>query len=325
MVFRADADGVIGYGHFVRSVALAAYLRHDFDCIVATRNADAGHPSDWQMSLVADAGASLLSISTADLDSFDSQFVDSIAPSDIVVLDNYYFTTEYQRLVRSRVKALVCIDDMHDRHFVADVVMTVCPLTRADFSLEDYTRFYGGVDRAFLREPFFAPAVRRESQATVRRVAVAMGGADPFHLTDKVIAAMRHILPEVEIDVMAGQSVDVSESAHVHLHRQASASDIVEVFDRAGLGVFPASTVCVEAFARRLPVMAGYYVDNQRDFYEYGVAHGWFAPLGWLPSDEPDMEKRICLALERGVPQPPAFDFEKRMGEMIEVFKSLSC
>lgn len=325
VVLRADAGSVTGYGHFVRSVALASYLRNDFDCVVATCCPDAGVPSDWQLSLVDKAGASLLSLTATDLDSFDSLFIDSLAPDDIVVLDNYYFTTEYQRRVRSCVRALVCIDDMHDRHFVADVVVTVCPLTREDFSFENYTRFYGGVDRAFLREPFFAPAVRRECPEVVRQVAVAMGGADPFHLTDSVILALRRILPDVKIDVIAGQSVRVSESGdHIHVYRQASASDIVEIFDNADVGVFPASTVCVEAFARHLPVMAGYYVDNQRDFYEYGVAHGWFAPLGWLPDGEACIENRLREMLRRGVPQPPAFDFEKRKREMIDIFKSLA-
>jgi len=325
VVFRADADRVTGYGHFVRSMALASYLRHDFDCVVATRNADIGGPSDWQKSLVAEAGASLLPVYGSGLNEFDAGFMTSLRPEDVVVLDNYYFTTEYQRNVRSRVKALVCIDDMHDRHFVADVILTVCPLTRSDFSLEDYTRFYGGVDRAFLREPFLAPVPERNRPSIPCCVALAIGGADPLHLTDTVIAALQRILPEVEVDVIAGQSVSVEPSAGVRIWRDINAERIVEIFDHADLGIFPASTVCVEAFSRRLPMAAGYYVDNQKDFYRHGVSQGWFAPLGWLPDGEAYIERRLHEALLRGVPQPPAFDFEKRKGEIIEIFKSLSC
>ncbi len=323
VVLRADAGSQIGYGHFVRTVALAAYLRHDFDCVIATRNTDLGHPSEWQHSLVAEAGARVLPVYGSGLSEFDARFIASLHPEDLVVLDNYYFTTEYQRDVRSRVKALVCIDDMHDRHFVADLVLTVCPLTRSDFSLEDYTRFYGGVDRAFLREPFLDPVPHRERPALPRRVALAMGGADPMHLTDTVIAALRSILPDVEVDVIVGQSVAVDASAGIRIWRQIDAGRIVDIFDHADLGIFPASTVCVEAFSRRLPVAAGYYVDNQKDFYRHGVSQGWFAPLGWLPDGGEQIEHRLRHALRHGIPTPPSFDFPRRRHELVHIFKEL--
>ncbi len=40
VVLRADAGRGIGFGHFIRTLALAAYLREDFDCVVASRNPD---------------------------------------------------------------------------------------------------------------------------------------------------------------------------------------------------------------------------------------------------------------------------------------------
>lgn len=41
--FRADASAQIGYGHFVRSLALADILKDDFDCIVFSQT-----PSSYQ-------------------------------------------------------------------------------------------------------------------------------------------------------------------------------------------------------------------------------------------------------------------------------------
>lgn len=324
VVIRADADSLIGFGHFVRMVALASYLRHDFDCLIATRNSNLGQPSDWQKSAITESGARLMPIFGRDLTEFDSRFAQSLMPDDLVVLDNYYFPTDWQRNIRDRVKALVCIDDLHDRHFVSDVVMTVCPLTRSDFSLEDYTQFYGGVDRAFLREPFLAPFANRKKKTDPSRVAVAMGGADPFRLTDMAVRVLRHLLPESRIDVIAGQSVMVENMPGVHIWRQADAARIVSIFDHADFGVFPASTVCVEAFARRLPVAAGYYVDNQKDFYETGVTDDWFAPLGWLPDGKEALEQRLRRSIERGFPTPPVFDFVSRRREVVQIFKQLS-
>ena len=313
VLLRADAGSRIGFGHFVRTVALASYLADDFDCLVYSQNPDGSGMSQAQLAMIAEATATPL----------QGDFAEALAPGDIAVLDNYFFTTEYQREVRSRCRALVCIDDMHDRHFVADVVMTVCPLIRADFSLEPYTRFYGGVEWTFLRAPFLAPLPER-TPGPVKRIVTAMGGADPFHLTDRIIGIIRDINAATAIDVIAGPSVRVNESAgDVKVWRNVDAKTIVGILDRADLGVFPSSTVCIEAFARRLPVAAGWYVDNQHDFYRHGESEGWFTPLGSLLDSDEKIRERLAKAIQGGAPQPPAFDFAARREDIINIFKNL--
>lgn len=325
VVLRADAGSSIGFGHFVRTTALAAYLRDDFECVVATRNPDTGRPTPYQLSLIEEADALPSDLTGREREEFDAAFLDDLMPDDIVVLDNYYYPAEYQSEIRTRCRALVCIDDVHDRHFVSDVVMTFCPLDREDFSMEDYTRFYGGIKWSFLRQPFLAPARQRPS-GTIRRIAMAMGGADPFGLTDRYIALLRRIAPDVVLDVLAGQTVRVSyqQDQRLHIWRQADAKTIAEIFDNADLGIFPASTVCVEAFSRRLPIAAGHYVDNQEEFYAYGVEHGWFAPLGCMLDDDAQIERRLAPILSADMPAPASdFDFRRSRREIINIFKSL--
>ena len=102
VVLRADAARSIGFGHFVRTMALAAYLSRDFDCRVASFNPDLLRISDYQLGLIAEASATPLHLEAADRDAYDAAFVESLDPEDIVVLDNYYYTTAYQQHVRSR-------------------------------------------------------------------------------------------------------------------------------------------------------------------------------------------------------------------------------
>ena len=45
--FRADAGAQIGYGHFIRTLALADMLRDDFDCTFLTQS-----PSEYQQKEV---------------------------------------------------------------------------------------------------------------------------------------------------------------------------------------------------------------------------------------------------------------------------------
>ena len=42
---RADASAAIGYGHFIRTLALADMLKDDFDCTFFTC-----HPTSYQVS-----------------------------------------------------------------------------------------------------------------------------------------------------------------------------------------------------------------------------------------------------------------------------------
>lgn len=310
VLLRADAGRHTGFGHYIRTSALADILSDSFECEVVSYDTESGT-----------------------MEAHNEAFLRLIRPGDVVVLDNYYYDTGYQREVRSRCRALVCVDDMHDRHFVADALFSFCPLSRDDFSLEDYTRFYGGLEWAFLRAPFLRPQVRRDWPPRVSRVALAMGGSDPFGLTDKMIGVVRRAFPGVAMDIIAGREAAVTtpEGDDLRIWRGVGADTIADIFDRADAGVFPASTVCVEAFARRLPVAAGYYVDNQTDFYRQGVGNGWFHPLG----DLLDSPERLACRLLRNAgdspvpgkavfPPAPEIRFDLRRGDIIRLFAGLA-
>lgn len=311
VLLRADAGPTTGYGHFIRTSALAAYLAGDFECEV----------------LSFDTGRDSLAATNA-------AFLERVGKEEVVVLDNYYYDTDFQREVRSRCRALVCIDDIHDRHFVADALFSFCPLKREDFSLESYTRFFGGLEWAFLREPLLRPKVIREYPPVIRRIALAMGGADPYRLTDKMIEVLHRVLSGVPVDIIAGRNVLIGHSPddNISIWREVDAETVADIMDHADIGIFPASTVCVEAFSRGLPVAAGYYVDNQADFYRNGTENGWFLPLGNLLDPADDIAERLSALNERHSGResgavlacPPDIDFNARRKDIINLFKSLS-
>jgi hypothetical protein len=296
-------------------------LRNDFDVLFASFNAETGHPSEMQLSQIAEAGAQWLPLTGTDREQFDADFLAQLRHDDIAVLDNYYFTTAYQQSVRDRVRALVYIDDMHGCHSVADVVMTFCPLRREDFDLEPYTRFYGGIERAFLRPAFLEnteAALQKSTEAVSlvrgaklgneRRVLVMMGGADPFRLTDKMI----------RIAVAEGLT-----PVHEGIIKGCSPEQIRDMFDAADLAILPMSTVCTEAFARHTPVIGGWFVDNQHELYDYCVEHRYISPLGCLLDDEETLRSRLHDILSNGVTPAPQIDFVAKREETIEIFRSL--
>lgn len=325
IVLRADAGKSIGYGHLVRSTALAGYLKEDFDCYFASFGSGPRDLSRKQM-------LEILKVSTPfcvrgdTIERYDRDFLDQICPDDIVVLDNYYFSTEFQRAIKDKGCKLVCLDDVHDRHMLCDILFTPCPLERDDFSLEPHCEFYGGIKWAFLRQPFLAPVPVRNITTDIRKIVMAMGGADAFNLTDKMIHVIHEAMPCAHLDVICGPSVDISEESMrlADVHKNLSADQMVSLFDKADTGIFPASTVCIEAFSRKLPVMAGYYVDNQREFHEYGINNGYFASLGCLLDDAGDILSRLETVLLHRHPLPVVMDFNGQKDRVVQIFKELA-
>lgn len=326
VVLRADAGKSTGYGHFIRSLALAGYLKDDFECHFCTYNKDNsnGTPSDYQLEVII-ATCNPIPVIGNTIEEYDEDFLNEIRPSDIVVLDNYYFTTKYQQTIKDKGCKLVCIDDMHDRHMVCDLLITPSPLKRGDFNMESYTQFVGGIEWAFLREPFLQPNKIRDVRTKIKRVVLAMGGADPLNLTDKMIRITHEVLPDAEINVMVGDTVHITPESQkiAKIRHRLNASQIVDLFDKSDLGIFPASTVCIEAISRKLPVAAGYFVNNQEDFYRYSIQHNLFSPLGCLNDDSEDIIRRLRSAVDVNRPYPIIIDFKSRKQKIIDLFRNL--
>lgn len=83
--FRADAGREIGYGHFIRTLALADMLKDDFDCVFVTQS-----PTVYQKTEVAKV-CELAEVPATE-EKF-SLFLDMLEGDEIVVLDNYFYDT----------------------------------------------------------------------------------------------------------------------------------------------------------------------------------------------------------------------------------------
>lgn len=327
ILFRADASKTTGYGHFIRSLALAGYLKNYFDCYFATFNSDTIYkfPTDNQLKQIQEV-CTPIPLQGDSLQEFNDRFYEEIQPSDIVVLDNYYYTTDYQKKIKEKGCKLVCIDDVHNRNMVCDLLITVCPLEKKDFSVEKDTEFLGGIEYGFLREPFFHNLQKRNIQEEIKDVLIAMGGADAFNLTNKIVSLVHKVIPEAKLNIIAGETVNISEAtkAVAKVHRNQNADQIVALMDAADIGIFPASTICIEAMARRLPIISGFYADNQKEFYNYGVSHNYFSPIGCLCDHSDDLSFRVENALTHERPTPVRIDFEYRKEILIKSFIELS-
>jgi spore coat polysaccharide biosynthesis predicted glycosyltransferase SpsG len=260
VLFRADASPMLGYGHFIRSLALADMLKDHFDCTFVTQE-----PTETQRKQVAPI-CNLVEM-PSDTSKFD-KFIGMLHGDETVVLDNYYFTTDYQKQVKAKGCKLVCIDDMHDKHYVADVVINHSLAQKSLFSVEKYTKLCLGAEWALLRRPFLSqPKHKRIVDKRALTVCTVFGGADYFDLTDKAVRILKTLPDVFQIKAVVGfdkQKPD-DDSEKVGYYHNLSAEGMVHLFQDSDIALLPTSTVCLEAFACGLPVIGGFFVDNQKE------------------------------------------------------------
>lgn len=281
--FRADATTQMGYGHFVRTLALADMLKDDFDCTFFTVT-----PTEYQIGEMKNVCPYIALEEPTKLD----YFLDCLTGDETVVLDNYFYTSHYHKQIKEKGCRLVCIDDTHDTHYVADIVINhATGLNRSLFDVEPYTELRTGLNWSLLRKEFLQSFTRK--QRTLKDVFVCLGGADAKNITQKAIAAALQLKDEntrgfknkedvaatmqptadFNVQVVLGDGYPFWEKIHetyqnnpsVVFHKNLTARQMVDLMSKCRIGVVSASGLLWETQQVGLPVIYGYYATNQMD------------------------------------------------------------
>jgi len=267
LILRADGGPQIGMGHFIRTLALGEMLKDDFYCIYVTRN-----PSDYQRNEVNKVCEELIEL--PEDDSHFEKFLELLKGNEIVVLDNYFFDTDYQRKIKLKGCKLVCIDDLHDKHYVADVVINHAEgIENSTFSIEDYTQLCLGLKYALLRKPFFE--TRKEHACKEFDIVIGLGGSDPEDITFRLIEKLVKLTSISKMAVLLGSAYNGKANhigkSKIELFKNLSAIEVGDLMSKSKFGIFPGSTIAIEAIAMRLPIFIGHFIENQLEIFS-GIA-----------------------------------------------------
>ena len=202
-------------------------------------------------------------------------FISYLQGDEIVVLDNYFFNTEYQQRIKKKGCKLVCIDDMHDKHFVADAIINhSLGISISDYSIESYTKLYLGLNYLLLRKPFLEALQKNENHsiqvAEQLNVLLSFGGADQMDLTSRYLTMLRNIDNVGRVYIVVGDAYmgKTFEDLKFEYKRNLSAKEMVSLLQSIDVAILPASTVMKEALACKTTVIGGYYVENQMNSYK---------------------------------------------------------
>lgn len=312
--FRADADSIIGYGHFVRTLALAAMLKEDFDCSFFT-----AEPTAYQRTEVEKVCK--LRELPCDERKFKS-FCDLLTGEEIVFLDNYFFTPDYEKAIKNIGCKLVVLSPSKPHHY-ADIVINFVDKDITHYSVEEYSQVVAGLEWSILREPFRQPVI--ESKRKNNNAVISFGGTDQYSLTERVV----EVLGTTEYQLSVICTSRVSEGRRVSLvnkgvkvYTDIPAETVAELFEQAEYAILSSSTVCLEALSRGAKVLAGHYVDNQVSFYKVLMNEHCITGLGDL-LDVNSFEGLKERMSEASMQSRLHIDFINQKEKYISLFKSL--
>lgn len=271
--FRADGNSEMGLGHVIRSLALAEMLNENFDCRFIIRN-----PSPHLLIEIEKVCSHVIQLDSSKFDNSEAAYLTNeiISREDIVVLDGYHFESEYQKIIKSRGSKLVCIDDIHSCHFYADAIINHAPgLDPASYSTEAYTKFLFGLDYSLLRSPFLEIARDQRTILSIQNIFICFGGSDFNNLTLKAIKGTLDVSGIEHVHVILGSAnahkLEIEEFAkedeRYKIYENLSGEGMLEVMKKCDLAIVSASSILYEIVSVRMPVISGYYVENQVNVY----------------------------------------------------------
>lgn len=275
LIFRADGNASMGLGHIIRSLALADMLRENFNSHFLCRN-----PSDAIRQQILNICWRMTDIGhVPDEEEVPYLLQHFLTGREIVLLDGYRFDTDYQTQIKSKGNPLLCIDDIHPHPFVADAVINHAPgILPAAYSLARHTRLYLGLNYSLIRKPFLQAAQATRTIDKIENIFICFGGADPHNLSLKVlkgicgkvagISSIHLVLGSAHRSEQIIQHFAHSCKENIQIHKNLSAVQMAQLMRKNDLAIVPASSILHEVTAVKMPVLSGYYVDNQEKVYQ---------------------------------------------------------
>lgn len=280
VIIRVDGNSQIGLGHVYRGIALAEMLIEDFIIKFVTKK-------DTTISPIKEAGFEFAYIPQSVSLMDEPEWLNRNFPETIIVLDGYAFDEDYQQRIKDFNFKLVYVDDLLKGVQKADVVINHSPgVAKSDYKTEIYTKLALGLKYALLRKSFIdIDRDELKPKKEVKNIFVSFGGADPNDFSFVAAKELVEINSINIVNVVLGAAYQATEifklkSSKLKIHQQISGNEMFELMKSSDLSIVPASTTSIELASLGIPMMLGYFVENQEIIYQGFVKRNLIVALG---------------------------------------------
>lgn len=288
-LLRADGNAQIGYGHIMRSLAFGAMAAEFIPVRLFCRNAD---------QTARDAATSY-GIAIEDLSNIpvsdEAAFIAAQAGTrNLVFIDGYGFGSAYLEMLHQAGCFVVCMDDHHDRFFPVHAVVNVADLEYPErVQRLPLTGLTFGLPYALLRREFLEPSIALNPSDDTVLVCFG-GGGETLPLILNALDALENApvaCSKVRIVLHPSLLDRLPRNAYrfeVQSLSGLNAAQMRQAMQTCRFAILSASTVSLEARSLGIPVLAGYFTENQQGIYQSLVHRNEIEGCGDLRQVHPD-------------------------------------
>ena len=269
VVIRVDGNSNIGLGHIYRGIALADMLKDDYIIEFLSKK-------DTSISPIINAGFNYKLLPERNNLSIEPDWINKNYSNDtIIVLDGYEFDEDYQQNIKNFNFTLIYIDDLAKGKQKADLVINHSPsANKEQYITEPYTQLALGLNYALLRNSFIKfNRQKKQYSPQIKNIFVSFGGADLNDFSLKTVKELLNLKYLKTINIVLGAAYNHNKiyklnSSVVKIHKNISEQNVFQLMNSADLAIVSASTTSIELASLGIPMILGYYVDNQKDIYK---------------------------------------------------------
>ncbi|MCB0716169.1 MAG: UDP-2,4-diacetamido-2,4,6-trideoxy-beta-L-altropyranose hydrolase [Chitinophagaceae bacterium] len=279
--FRADGNSQTGLGHIYRCLALIEMVRDEAEIVFVIRK-----PTIEVENLIKAYCENIIILEEGDYQLEAIEFSKKITSDNIIVLDGYKFDTAYQKSIKKSGARIVCVDDIHAYHFVADAVINHAGgISTAQYDVEFYTQLYLGPLFSIVRSVFWEkPSIENR---LLNNVLICLGGADPNN--ELIIVLKKSIEKEAYLNyqIVTGSAYKyegdllelISNNKNVMHYKNIDALTLRTIMQKSSIAICSPSTVSYEYLSVGGELYLHPIANNQKDIYNYFIQKGLAFPF----------------------------------------------
>lgn len=269
LLFRADGNANTGLGHLYRIFALIEVFKPFYNCVLVTKESST-------LTVIPKEYTTKIIPKTITIENEPNWLHDNFPASKyIVIADGYQFTISYQKQLKNHNYFFVYVDDLLREETTADIVINHSEnIVENDYKKANVNQFALGAKYAILRPEFLKIAKKEREITEISTAFVCFGGADMFDLSLKTTQALLQTPTIQTIHIVVGGAYKHKEifeiaksNASVHIYQNLDAITLSELMQECTIAIAPASTILYELCAIKMPILSGYFVDNQKNIY----------------------------------------------------------
>ena len=261
VAIRADGNAKTGTGHVHRTIALASYLKQNFNITFYLLNSDS-----LAEEFLSQNGYKFVNLIK------EEDLLKTISEKTIVVLDGYNFSLEYQSEIKKAGHKLVLIDDLKQGVQIADVVINHGYTAEAkDYGISENTKLLCGPEYAILKKEFlnYSSSPKKTDN---KKVLVCIGGTDPNNYSEKIILELLDkttkdislITYPINPNFEKLKQIADKNKKRLHLHFSLSTEEMIKLISVNDIAILQPSNIALEAASLGIYINLIQTADNQK-------------------------------------------------------------